>query len=356
MERFKFIFVVAGLGFFIFSMALSAYLPAATVINFNEQSVEDLSEHPPRDILLLKEQYPKAYMKAYFSKIKTEADIANFLNEKYPKIFIGLFEKTVDQRIATIKANSPDAYAAAFEDVDASEISELMADEFESEEYIEAMEEAKEGVWEESKKVTIADATKLLEDDLAHLLLKVQLASPEAYAAIFSERTDSNVMAEALRQGHKIYIGNACWHCHSQQIRPWGNDIARYGQPSYPEEYHNELNRPPLWGTRRIGPDLIRNGGKQSNDWHVAHFFNPKEVSPYTVMPNYPWLLEKDGKTPNKKGLAIITYIQWLGSWQESKSENIYNLKGISQDNKMMEGVIPIKPVEKTESTDSEDE
>ena len=87
--------------------------------------------------------------------------------------------------------------------------------------------------------------------------------------------SDAAAFAEALRVGHKTYVGEACWHCHSQQVRPWGNDEARYGRKSYPEEYHNVLNMPPLWGTRRIGPDLIRRGGRQSNDWHVAHFYHP---------------------------------------------------------------------------------
>lgn len=103
-----------------------------------------------------------------------------------------------------------------------------------------------------------------------------------------------------------------------------------YGQVSYPEEYHNELNYPPLWGTRRIGPDLIRRGGKQSNDWHVAHFYRPRDVAPASVMPNFPWFFEDDGLTLNKKGLSIIAYVQWLGSWQNSREETIYQIDDIN--------------------------
>jgi hypothetical protein len=114
-------------------------------------------------------------------------------------------------------------------------------------------------------------------------------------------------------------------------VRPWGNDEARYGRRSYPEEYHNALNMPPLWGTRRIGPDLIRRGGKQSNDWHVAHFYNPPDVNPLSVMPAYPWFYEADGRTPNKTGLSIITYVQWLGSWEPNLSESVYELQRIDQ-------------------------
>jgi len=150
---------------------------------------------------------------------------------------------------------------------------------------------------------------------------------PEAFQRAFGDKDDAAAFEEALRLGHKTYIGEACWHCHSQQVRPWGNDEARYGRKSYPEEYHNELNMPPLWGTRRIGPDLIRRGGTRSNDWHVAHFFNPPDVSPVSVMPRYPWFYEDDEVTPNKIGLSVIAYVQWLGSWEPAAGENVYDLQ-----------------------------
>ena len=73
------------------------------------------------------------------------------------------------------------------------------------------------------------------------------------------------------------------------------------------------MSLPPLFGTRRIGPDLIRESGRHSNDWHVAHFYDPTLVAPSSVMPKYTWFF--DGETPNAKGLAVITYVQWLGSW-----------------------------------------
>ncbi len=154
---------------------------------------------------------------------------------------------------------------------------------------------------------------------------------PEAFKKAFGEVGIEDAFAEALRLGHKTYVAEACWHCHSQQIRPWGNDEARFGAVSYPEEYHNELNMPPLWGTRRIGPDLIRRGGRQSNDWHVAHFYHPPDVNPASVMPDYPWFYEEDGITPNKIGLSIIAYVQWLGSWQPTHQETIHQLPTIDR-------------------------
>ncbi len=149
---------------------------------------------------------------------------------------------------------------------------------------------------------------------------------PEAFAAAFPGMSITDAFAQALDLGHRTYVGEGCWHCHSQQIRPWGNDEARYGRRSYPEEYHNTLNMPPLWGTRRIGPDLIRRGGKQSNDWHVAHFYHPPDVSPLSVMPSYHWFYEEDGVTPNRIGLSVITYVQWLGSWEPKITETVYEV------------------------------
>jgi len=97
--------------------------------------------------------------------------------------------------------------------------------------------------------------------------------------------------AEAYRagliNGRDHYISEACWHCHSQYVRPISNEPLRYGPVSQPGEYQNILNLPQLFGTRRVGPDLSRESGKHTNDWHFAHLYNPKSVEPQTVMPVY---------------------------------------------------------------------
>lgn len=124
--------------------------------------------------------------------------------------------------------------------------------------------------------------------------------------------------AEALRLGRQVYIGEGCWHCHSQFVRPVSNESLRFGPVSKTEEYQNELQRPVMFGTRRVGPDLSREGGRRSNDWHAVHFFKPTLVSSGSPMPEYPWMFEGAPDKPNRRGLALITYIQWLGSWQES--------------------------------------
>jgi len=135
---------------------------------------------------------------------------------------------------------------------------------------------------------------------------------PEAFKKAFGEPTVEK-FREALRGGRDQYIAEACWHCHSQYVRPISNEDQRFGKVSYAAEYRNELFLPHLFGTRRVGPDLIRESGRHGNDWHAAHFFDPTLVSPASVMPRYSWFF--DGETPNKKGLSVITYMQWLGSW-----------------------------------------
>lgn len=136
---------------------------------------------------------------------------------------------------------------------------------------------------------------------------------PEKFKQYFGE-VSAKSFAEALRVGHGVYVAEACWHCHSQFVRPVSNEDLRWGPVSHALEYQNVLQRPVLFGTRRVGPDLIREAGRRSNDWHIAHFFEPRNVVPVSVMPSYKWLFDADGY-PNKKGMALIAYVQWLGSW-----------------------------------------
>jgi cbb3-type cytochrome oxidase cytochrome c subunit len=135
---------------------------------------------------------------------------------------------------------------------------------------------------------------------------------PEAMKKYYGDVTPESYRA-ALKLGRDTYIAEACWHCHSQFVRPVANEDIRFGKVSYAKEYMNEMFLPHLFGTRRVGPDLIRESGRHANDWHVAHFFDPTVVVPTSVMPRYTWFY--DGETPNKRGIAVITYVQWLGSW-----------------------------------------
>jgi len=141
---------------------------------------------------------------------------------------------------------------------------------------------------------------------------------PEPFQAEIGAPTLENWHA-ALRRGRQIYIGEACWHCHSQYVRPVSNESLRFGPVSTAAEYQNEMQMPVLFGTRRVGPDLTREGGRRPNDWHAAHFFNPPGVAPVSVMPRYPWFFKAAvgaaAPVPNRDGFSIIAYVQWLGTW-----------------------------------------
>jgi len=90
--------------------------------------------------------------------------------------------------------------------------------------------------------------------------------------------------------GRDIYIREGCYLCHSQMVRPMRAEILRYGEWTRAPEYM--YDRPFLLGSRRLGPDLQRVGGKYPDAWHYEHMRDPRATSPGSVMPPYPWLLE----------------------------------------------------------------
>jgi len=151
---------------------------------------------------------------------------------------------------------------------------------------------------------------------------------PQEFRQAFGE-VNSGSFAEALRVGKATYIAEGCWHCHTQYIRPVSNEDIRFGPVSTAKEYNNTMNLPPLFGTRRVGPDLVRSAGRHSNDWHIAHFYEPQSVSPYSVMPAYRWFFD-ESRRPNKIGLATTAYVQWLGSWGEQVPSTIYDVDALS--------------------------
>jgi cytochrome c oxidase cbb3-type subunit I/II len=89
--------------------------------------------------------------------------------------------------------------------------------------------------------------------------------------------------------GRDIYLREGCYVCHSQMIRPMRAELLRYGEWSRAGEY--VYDRPFLLGSRRIGPDLHRVGGKYPDAWHYEHMRDPRSTSPGSVMPTYAWLL-----------------------------------------------------------------
>ncbi len=93
-------------------------------------------------------------------------------------------------------------------------------------------------------------------------------------------------------RGRDIYIREGCYTCHSQMIRPFKDEVERYGHYSLAAE--SMYDHPFQWGSKRTGPDLARVGGKYSNDWHVAHLESPRQVVPESVMPPYAFLTKKN--------------------------------------------------------------
>lgn len=100
--------------------------------------------------------------------------------------------------------------------------------------------------------------------------------------------------------GRNVYTREGCYTCHSQQIRPFRDEVERYGHYSVAAE--SMYDHPFLWGSKRTGPDLARVGAKYSNAWHVAHMIDPRSVVGVSIMPAYPFLMNKEIDTDSFGG------------------------------------------------------
>jgi cytochrome c oxidase cbb3-type subunit 2 len=160
-------------------------------------------------------------------------------------------------------------------------------------------------------------------------------------------RSDMHPRLEALKPftalqlaGRDVYQREGCNNCHTQVIRPLPSEVARYGAPSQAGEY--AYDHPFLWGSKRTGPDLAREGGLRPDRWHHDHFANPQAFFPRSNMPSYGWLkgrmLDAEEVGSHLKALAslhpelepdaaavraqlagkdeldaLVAYMQWLG-------------------------------------------
>ena len=122
-------------------------------------------------------------------------------------------------------------------------------------------------------------------------------------------------------QGRDIYIREACNSCHSQLIRPFRSETERYGEYSKAGEF--VYDHPFLWGSKRTGPDLQREGGKYPNIWHYLHMENPQSMSPGSIMPRFSWLLTNDLDTSNTR--KKISVMRTLGVPYPDGYENVAN-------------------------------
>ena len=110
-------------------------------------------------------------------------------------------------------------------------------------------------------------------------------------------------------QGRDLYIREGCVNCHSQMIRPFRSETERYGEYSKAGEF--VYDHPFLWGSKRTGPDLAREGGKYSNAWHFNHLLDPQTMSPGSIMPPYEWLINQQLDTTTT--ISKINAMRTLG-------------------------------------------
>jgi cytochrome c oxidase cbb3-type subunit II len=109
--------------------------------------------------------------------------------------------------------------------------------------------------------------------------------------------------------GRDIYIREGCYTCHSQMIRPFRDEVERYGHYSLAAE--SMYDHPFQWGSKRTGPDLARVGGRYSDEWHVQHLKAPRSVVPESIMPSYAFLAETPLKVPDPS--ATLTALRRVG-------------------------------------------
>lgn len=123
--------------------------------------------------------------------------------------------------------------------------------------------------------------------------------------------------------GRGIYVREGCWYCHTQQTRTIEADTVRFGwrgvksPVSTPDEF--VYDQPHLFGTRRIGPDLSRVGGKYDRQWHLTHFRDPRALVPGSVMPPFPWIANNPQELD-----ALVTYVQTLGRAKDWRPDRDY--------------------------------
>lgn len=140
-------------------------------------------------------------------------------------------------------------------------------------------------------------------------------------------------------QGRDIYRREGCYTCHSQMIRPFRSETERYGEYSKAGEF--VYDHPFQWGSKRIGPDLAREGTQKlfkSDSWHFNHLDDPQAITPGSVMPSYSFLLENELDTASTA--TKIKAMRTLGVPYEKGYENFANKDLVEQEGRIQASLL----------------
>jgi len=136
-------------------------------------------------------------------------------------------------------------------------------------------------------------------------------------------------------EGRDIYIREGCYNCHSQMVRPFRDETERYGPVSRAGEF--VYDRPFQWGSKRTGPDLHRVGGKYPDSWHYLHMKNPRDVTPDSIMPSYPWLITDEVDVSNtRKKMEVL---RQLGTPYTQEEIDNWRVSFVQQGDKIAFGL-----------------
>jgi cbb3-type cytochrome oxidase cytochrome c subunit len=122
-------------------------------------------------------------------------------------------------------------------------------------------------------------------------------------------------LTDSEQRGRTIYGQNGCAYCHTQQIRYLDRDVRRFGAATL--AWETIFDYPQLWGTRRIGPDLSREGSIRTPDWQFAHLYDPRHMVPDSVMPPFAWLFDGAPDRPEPEARDLLAYLETLGRNRE---------------------------------------
>jgi cytochrome c oxidase cbb3-type subunit I/II len=136
--------------------------------------------------------------------------------------------------------------------------------------------------------------------------LEKSLTRPETLTNIEGQVVATPHRTAIENLGRKVYIREGCWYCHSQFVRPVNRDTDKWGPVSQAGEFIYDV--PQMFGTRRIGPDLSREGNRRSDEWHYAHHWDPRSVEPESMMPAYSWLFTSNEQHDREVVNFIKTY------------------------------------------------